>query len=164
MPVRVDAVMSEIEGAVRDDLRRRLIARGGPADFRDAEIFARVSAVLGRAADRRDRDALLLPELLGDEQAWQPSAELRFSSHRPVVGPVLVFVKQRLLLPLVRWLFEYSEENFRRQEYVNRIVMACLEELAIENARLRAEVQAMGPRAGAPPDVAAAPGTPSGGR
>ena len=51
-----------------------------------------------------------------------------------------MFVKRRLILPLVRWLFEYSEENFRRQDYVNRIVMACLEELAIENARLRREM------------------------
>ena len=140
-PVRVDTVMSEIETAVRDDLRRRLIARGGPADFRDAEIFARVSAVLGRAADRRDRDVLLLPELLADEQAWQASRELRISSHRPVVGPAIVFFKRRVILPLVRWLFEYTDENFRRQEQVNRIVMACLEELAIENARLRAELK-----------------------
>jgi hypothetical protein len=133
--------MAEIETSVRDDLRRRLIARGGPADFRDAEIFERVSAVLGRAADRRDRDVLLLPELLADEQAWKPAAELRFSSHRPVIGPLIVFVKRRILLPSMRWLFEYTEENFRRQEYVNRMVMACLEELAIENARLRVDMK-----------------------
>jgi len=139
--VRIDAVMSEIETAVRDDLRRRMIARGGPADFKDAEIFELVSAVLGRAAARRDRDVLLLPELLADEQAWKPAAELKFSSHRPMVGPIIVFMKRRLLLPLMRWLFEYSEENFRRQEYVNRLVMACLEELAIENARLRREME-----------------------
>jgi hypothetical protein len=140
-PVRVDGVMSEIETSVRDDLRWRLIARGGPADFRDAEIFERVSAVLGRAADRRDRDVLLLPELLADEQAWKPAAELRFSSHRPVIGPLIVFLKRRILLPPMRWLFEYADENFRRQEYVNRIVMACLEELAIENARLRVDMK-----------------------
>ena len=60
---------------------------------------------------------------------------------RKLVGPAIVFVKRRLILPLVRWLFEYADENFQRQEYVNRIVMACLEELAIENARLRAELK-----------------------
>jgi hypothetical protein len=138
--VHVDAVMSEIETSVRDDLRRRLIARGAPAEFRDAQLFERVTAVLGRGADRRDRDVLLLPELLADEDAWKPAAELRFSSHRPVIGPLIVFCKRRILLPLARWLFEYTEENFRRQEYVNRIVMACVEELAIENAKLRAEM------------------------
>jgi hypothetical protein len=162
--VRIDAVMSEIETAVRDDLRRRMIARGGPADFKDPDIFARVSAVLGRAADRRDRDVLLLPELLADEQAWKPAAALNFSSHRPVLGPLLVFVKRRLLLPLMRWLFEYTEENFRRQEYVNRIVMACLEELAIENARLQAEVNALAQEAGGARVATLPPDTPSGGR
>jgi hypothetical protein len=31
-------------------------------------------------------------------------------------------------------------ENFRRQQRLNRIVFACLEELAIENAKLRARL------------------------
>jgi hypothetical protein len=143
MAIQVDAVMARIEASVRDELRRRLIARGGPAEFSDAEIFQHVHDVLSRAADRRGADALLLPELLADEDAWKPAAELRVSSHRPVVGPAIVFVKRRLILPLVRWLFEYSEENFRRQDYVNRLVMACLEELAIENARLRQQLNAL---------------------
>jgi hypothetical protein len=143
MRIEIDAVMSGIEASVRDELRRRLLARGAPVDFADARIFECVHDVLARAADRRGVDALLLPELLADEDAWRPASELRVSSHRPVVGPAIVFVKRRLILPLVRWLFEYSEENFRRQDYVNRIVMACLEELAIENARLRQQVNAL---------------------
>lgn len=147
-PIRTDDVMADIEAAVRDDLRRRLVAAGGPAAYRDAEIFARVSAVLARAADRRGHDVLLLPELLADEEAWRPAADLRFSSHRPLIGPLIVFVKRRLVLPLVRWLVEYADDNFRRQEYVNRIVLACLEELAIENARLRAELLALEDQAG----------------
>jgi len=133
--------MSQLEAGVRDELRRRLVARGGPAEFRDAELFARVHEVLARAADRRDLDVLLLPELLADEDAWKPAVDLRLSSHRPIVGPLIVFVKRRLVLPLVRWLFEFTEENFRRQDYVNRVVMACLEELAIDNARLRRELE-----------------------
>ena len=142
MPIQVDVVMSDIETRVRDELRRRLVARGGPSEFRDAEIFERVHAVLARAADRRDLDVLLLPELLTDEDAWKPAVDLRISSHRPFVGPMIVFVKRRVILPLVRWLFEYTEDNFRRQDYVNRVVMACLEELAIENARLRRDIDA----------------------
>jgi len=141
MPIRVDEVMDDIETSVRDELRRRLVARGGPAEFRDAELFARVHEVLARAAERRDLDVLLLPELLADEEAWKPAVDLRLSSHRPFVGPLIVFAKRRLVLPLVRWLFEFTEENFRRQDYVNRVVMACLEELAIDNARLRRELE-----------------------
>ena len=133
--------MDGIETSVRDELRRRLIARGGPPEFREADVFAHVHEVLARAADRRDLDVLLLPELLADEDAWKPAVELRLSSHRPIVGPVIVFFKRRVILPLVRWLFEFTEDNFRRQDYVNRVVMACLEELAIDNARLRRELE-----------------------
>jgi hypothetical protein len=54
-----------------------------------------------------------------------------------VVGPLLIFLKRRLLLPLTRWLYEYSLENFRRQQKLNTVLLACIEELAIENAKLR---------------------------
>ena len=62
------------------------------------------------------------------------------SSHR-VLGPITLLVKRRLLLPLTRWLLEYARENFRRQQQVNRILFACIEELAAENARLRSELE-----------------------
>jgi hypothetical protein len=57
-----------------------------------------------------------------------------------VIGPAIVFVKRQLLLPLVRWLVEYNRDNFRRQQRVNRVLAACIEELALENARLRREL------------------------
>ena len=41
---------------------------------------------------------------------------------------------------MTRWLYEYSADNFRRQEHVNRMLVACIEELAIENARLRRDL------------------------
>ena len=49
----------------------------------------------------------------------------------------LIFLKRKLLLPISRWLYEYSLENFRRQQRVNRMLFACIEELAIENAKLK---------------------------
>jgi hypothetical protein len=49
-------------------------------------------------------------------------------------------MKRRFLLPISRWLFEYSRENFRRQQRMNRILLACIEQLAIENARLRQDL------------------------
>ncbi|MFN7985490.1 MAG: hypothetical protein U0Q11_26925 [Vicinamibacterales bacterium] len=48
-----------------------------------------------------------------------------------------------MLLPLMRWLYEYSLENFRKQRRINQVLFACIEELAIENAWLR---QALGSR------------------
>ena len=46
-------------------------------------------------------------------------------------------------MPLVRWLFEYSRDNFERQQRVNHVLFACVQELAIENARLRRDVQSL---------------------
>ena len=129
--VSVERLMHEIEDELRGERRERALARGGPADYRDPEIFAAVEGVLRRAVESRDLDASLIPALLEDEEDSRLQTHLRFSSHRPVTGPLIVFIKRRILLPVMRWLYEY------RQEQVNRILFACLEELAIENARLQ---------------------------
>jgi len=142
--ISVERLMRELEDGVRGDLRRRLYERGGAPEYHDSELFARVESLLRRALESRKQDALLLPELLGDgdgdDAEWQLQTHLRFSSHRPSLGRLIIFVKRRVLLPLTRWLYEYSLENFRRQERVNRMLFACLEELAIENARLRQDL------------------------
>jgi hypothetical protein len=135
--VSVERLMHEIENDLRGERRERALARGGPPDYRDPEIFAAVESVLRRAVESRHLDASLIPALLEDEEDSRLQTHLRFSSHRPVTGPVIIFIKRRILLPVMRWLYEYSLENFRRQQQVNRILFACLEELAIENARLQ---------------------------
>ncbi len=141
--IRVGAVMGEIEHDVRARLRQHLLKRGGAADYEDEELFAAVRAVLARAVDLRNLDATLLPELLDTDVEWRLQTHLALSTHRPSsVGQAILFVKRRVLLPLTRWLFEYSQENFRRQDHLNRVLFACIEELAIENARLRRDVAA----------------------
>jgi hypothetical protein len=130
--------MKEIEAAARRDRRERLVA-GGAEGYSDPELFAAVDDVLRRARERGER-AILLPELLHDDDEWRLDTGVRFTSHRPVIGPLLVFVKRRVMLPLTRWLFEYNRDNFRRQQRVNRLLAACIEELALENARLRREL------------------------
>jgi hypothetical protein len=135
--IAVERLMRAIEEEVRQERRARLIAGGGQAAYGDPAVFAEVERAFRRAIERHDSGALLLPELLPDEQEWRPQTYLRFSSHRPGVGGFIVFMKRRVLLPLTRWLYEYSLENFRRQERVNRLLFACLEELAVENATLR---------------------------
>jgi hypothetical protein len=135
--------MREIEEDLRRERRARLLEKGAPDEYRDADVYAAVERVLRRAIETRDHDAVLLPELLGDEQDWTLETRLKFSSHRPLVGPLIVFFKRRVLLPLTRWLYQYSLENFQRQQRINRMLFACVEELAIENATLRkiAELQ-----------------------
>ena len=145
--VSVERLMHEIADDLRGERRERALARGGPAEYRDPEIFAAVEGVLRRAVESRNLDASLIPALLEDEEDSRLQTHLRFSSHRPVAGPLFVFVKRRILLPVMRWLYEYSLENFRRQQQINRVLFACLEELAIENARLERLVKEQsGPR------------------
>jgi DNA-binding transcriptional LysR family regulator len=134
----VDQAMRDIAAGARRDRHARLAPAGTPGAL-DPEIFNAVDDLLRRAV-ARDEHAVLLPELMDDDDGWRLETALRFSSHRPVVGPALVFAKRRFLLPLMRWLFDYSRENFRRQQRVNRILAAAIEELAAENARLKREM------------------------
>jgi hypothetical protein len=140
--LRVSAVMGDIDQDVRSRLRRHLIKRGGAADYQDEQVFESVRALLGRAVDERNLDALLLPELLDADVDWQLRTDLSLSSHRPQAGRVILAIKRRILLPMTRWLFEYSQDNFRRQQHLNRLLFACIEELALDNARLRRELAA----------------------
>jgi hypothetical protein len=145
-PIRTGPLMDRIERDVREAIRRRTAEHGGSSEYQDHDIFERVWALLGHATDERNPDFLLLPELLDEGRDWDLKTQLTFTSHRPALGPFILLVKKRVLLPLTRWLLEYSRENFRRQQRVNRILFACIEELAIEIARLRRELERREPR------------------
>jgi hypothetical protein len=147
MTVPVDRLMRDIEDDVRQRRRKRLLARGGAPEYRDAALYASVDDILRRAIDARDHEALVLPDFMTAEADWQLSLHLQYGSHRPVVGRFLIAMKRRLLLPLMRWLYEYSLENFRKQRRINTVLFACVEELAIENARLRQALEAVAPAA-----------------
>jgi hypothetical protein len=138
--IRVEPLMKELEEQVRSNLRRQLVAHGGAREYEDPRIFEAVERVLRRASERGEHDGLLLPELLGDDPEWRLQTHLRFTSHRPAAGPIIMFVKRRIVLPLTRWLYEYALHNFERQQRLNLILISCLEELAIENARLRRDL------------------------
>ncbi|HEY6363108.1 MAG TPA: hypothetical protein VIX63_18515 [Vicinamibacterales bacterium] len=139
--VSVDSVMSELRGRVRERLRTELIRSGASPAFEDPELFADVEALLQTATGVPDNGALLLPELLGDPDTWRLETAIRYRSHRaPGPASIIVFCKRRILMPVFRWLFEYSRDNFERQRRVNRVLFACVQELAIETARLRQEL------------------------
>jgi hypothetical protein len=137
-PLRTDDVMTDIQARVRAQLRARLKASGA-AEFSDDQLFTDVDAIFRQALANDDQGALILPALLPED--WHPELSLRLSSHRGGLGAVIVFIKRRLLLPITRWLFEYTLENFRRQHRTNLALMACLQTLAIENVRLRRELE-----------------------
>jgi hypothetical protein len=140
--VDVSRVMADVRRRANAELRERAFDRGRTPAFSDAELFDMVEQLLRGAVDEADRKVLLLSEIIagGDDLTLEPSA--RFTSHRAVVGPLILFVKRRLLQPLTQWLYEYSMTNFRRQAQINRIMFAALQALAIENVRLRIELDA----------------------
>ena len=139
--VDVDAVMAELHRRVRERLRTQLVDEGGPQAFDDAALFADVEAVLRAAASTPDTAKLILPELLGEPDAWRLTTSMRYQSHRGRGAASLrIFLKRRLLMPLLRWLYEYSRDNFERQRRVNHVLFACVQELALETALLRREL------------------------
>jgi hypothetical protein len=139
--VSVAAVMSELQGRVRERLRTELLRNGASPAFEDPRLFADVEALLHTATDVGDTDALLLPELLGDPETWRLETAIHYQSHRTAgAASILIFLKRRVLMPVLRWLFEYSRDNFERQRRVNRVLFACVQELALETARLRQEL------------------------
>jgi hypothetical protein len=158
--VDANAIMDDVRRQVRSDLRARLVAHGASEDFADPRVFDEVDGLFRRTLARDDRGRLLLPDLI--EEPWAPELSLRFTTHRPgAIGAAILFVKQRVLQPMMRWLFEYSLENFRTQDRVNVALMACLQSLAADHVRLRLRVAALEEAAGRIPGSTAPGGPPT---
>jgi hypothetical protein len=134
--------MAELQERVRARLRERLLSHGASRDFEDPAFFADVERIFQSAISTGDAQTLILPELLGDRETWRLQTAMRYQSHRTSgVASLFIFVKRRVMMPVLRWLFEYSRDNFERQRRVNDVLFACVQELAIENARLRRDMQ-----------------------
>ena len=144
--VPVDAVMTELHGRVRERLRAQIVASGGSRAFDDPALFADVEALLHAAASTSDTTKLILPELLGNPDTWRLTTSMRYQSHR-TRGPaaLFIFVKRHVLMPVFRWLYEYSRDNFERQRRTNQVLFACVQELALDTAQLRREVRRLSP-------------------
>ena len=136
--------MAELHERVRERLRERLLSHGASRDFEDPALFADVERILQSAVSTGDAQVMLLPELLGDRDTWRLQTAMRYQSHRASgAASIVIFIKRRVLMPIFRWLFEYSRDNFERQRRVNEVLFACVQELAIENARLRRDMRAL---------------------
>lgn len=136
-----DLIATEVRARIRERLRVELRRHGASEALDDPRVLDAVEAVLRRAADHHP-GGLLFAEVLGEPSTWRLETALRTQSHRGgVLGPLLVWLKIRTVLPVVRWLFEFSRDNFARQQRVNEALFAAVQELAIENTRLNAELQ-----------------------
>ncbi len=143
----VDTVMADLQDRVRARLREELLQHGASRALEDPDVFADVERVLREAAGRTSSRALLLPEFLGDPAGWRLEPALSYPSHRSALAATMIRgIKQRVLMPVLRWLFEYSHDNFARQQRVNHVLFACVQELAIQNAELRRDVRQLSKR------------------
>jgi hypothetical protein len=140
--ISVDAVMAELQDRITAKARADMLRHGASPALSDPAVFAEVSTLLADALERSDVKALLLPELLGEPRQWKLETAIAYRSHRGgVAAAAILFLKRRVLMPVHRWLFEYSRDNFERQQRVNEVLFACVQELAVETARLRQELQ-----------------------
>lgn len=142
MTASTDQIMAELQGRVRERVRAELVRHGASAALEDPALFADIDAMLRAAIERSQPAALLLPELLGDPSTWRLDTAIKYQTHRGAAGAPIIFVKQRLLMPLLRWFYEFNRDNFERQRRINQVLFACVQELAIELAKQRRELQA----------------------
>jgi hypothetical protein len=148
--VSTEAVMDEVRERVRALLHARLVAQGAADDFDSRSVFDEVDRLFEQALAHEHPRALLIAAR--QPEPWRPALSLDFAGHRRgLAGTAIRFAKQRLVLPVVRWLYEYARENFRRQDQVNVALMACLQALAADQARLKARLAELERQRGAPP-------------
>jgi hypothetical protein len=138
-----DHIMAELQGRVRERVRAELVRHGASAALEDPALFTDIDTMLRAAIERSQPAALLLPELLGDPSTWRLDTTIKYQTHRGAAGAPIIFVKQRLLMPLLRWFYEFNRDNFERQRRINQVLFACVQELAIEVAKQRRELQAL---------------------
>jgi len=139
--VSIDDAMSEVRAHVRARLRAELERTDPGSPLLTGNLFDEAEAIYRRALARRR--LLLMPSLLLDESEWELATNLRLTSHRQRTGGVILFAKRRILLPLTRWLYEFSRDNFVRQNHVNDTLMATVETLVVEVLTLRREVESL---------------------
>src|SRR5258705_3221665 len=107
--------MSELQGRVRERVRADLVRHGASSALEDPALFAEIDTLLRNAIERSQPAALLLPELLGEPSSWRLETAIKYQSHRGAAAAPIVFVKQRLLMPILRWFYEFNRDNFERQ-------------------------------------------------
>ena len=143
MSASTDHVMAELQGRVRERVRAELVRHGASAALEDPALFADIDTILRAAIERSQPAALLLPERLGDPSTWRLETAIKYQTHRGAAGAPIIFVKQRLLMPLLRWFYEFNRDNFERQRRINQVLFACVQELTIELAKQRRELQTL---------------------
>lgn len=131
-----------VEDVMRE-IRRRVGERLGKGMASDEETLVAIEEVFQNALDARDGEKIHCLNYLGPEEEWTLNKPVVISSHRGAVGKLLVLLKERLLVPMHRWLYEYSRQNFVRQHRLNLVTLSCVESLIAQNTGLWKRIRAL---------------------
>ena len=144
-PSRVDVatVMADLQGRVRAQAAGAAGGERIDASSRTRRSSTPSPACSGAGSMRATAASCSCPSCCPTRKTGVSTRRCASRPTGPLIGGALLFVKTRVLLPLNRWLYRYTREHFRRQHQVNLALFACLESLAIENARLRQDVDAL---------------------
>jgi hypothetical protein len=123
--------MAELQGRVRERVRAELVRHGASTALEDPKLFAEIDDMLRAAIER------------SQPSTWRLETAIKYETHRGGAGAPIIFIKRRLLMPVIRWFYEFTRDNFERQRRINQVLFACVQELAIETARLRHELRAL---------------------
>jgi hypothetical protein len=115
-----------MEKAAKDRVDQ-LIAKG---DFSDSDITFIKSFALPAASGELKASSQMLEKLRRVAQVWDVELKQKeFSSHRPIIGKLIVAVK-RALFPIIKF---FLADTLRQQRDYNAAVLRCLVELTTKN-------------------------------
>lgn len=99
-------------------------------DFSKEDVHFVSKLALPAASGSLESSNEMLERLRRAAQVWDVELKQKsFSSHRPVVGPIIVGVK-KALFPIIRF---FMADSLRQQRDFNAAVLRCLVELTREN-------------------------------
>ncbi len=117
---------------IMEDIRRDIEKRKQEGRYYEEEIQQIAQAKLEKIYKAPDLDMEILQEFHSAEGKWNISVRHQIKSHRKGIGRLIVLFKRKIVRPLIRWFIEFTEENFKRQYWLNFYYAHILHNLTFE--------------------------------
>ena len=121
-------------------VQKRIEERRKGGVLYDDEIRSETGLWLSEVLVDRAREDSALRHYLDTIGDWRQQLHPNFSTHRGFFGRIFLWIKRKILYPPFRWIVEQNEVNAWRQDRLNLSVLDLIEELAMENGRLKARI------------------------
>lgn len=136
--IRAEGVnVAEIMAKIRENINKK--RESGLLTDDDIEELAQIK--LEKIAKATDLDDEILKEFHRTHPQWNIQVHHRITTHRKLIGKLFVWVKSHIILPLIRFFVEFTEENFRRQNWLNFYYAHIIHNLVYEVTRMEIEMQ-----------------------